>query len=50
MTFLRTLLRIYEKKFNSKELEKKSFLAARAALSLQGSCFWGITLGLKIVF
>jgi hypothetical protein len=33
-----------------KSLKTKSFLAARAALSSQGFCFWGITLGLKIAF
>jgi hypothetical protein len=29
---------------------KKSFLAARVALSSQGFCFWGIIPGLKIEF
>jgi hypothetical protein len=33
-----------------KSLKTKSFLAARAALSSQGFCFWGITPGLKIEF
>jgi hypothetical protein len=31
-------------------LKTKSFLDARAALSSQGFCFWGITPGLKILF
>jgi hypothetical protein len=29
---------------------QKSFLATQAAISSQGFCFWGITLGLKIEF
>jgi hypothetical protein len=33
-----------------KSLKTKSFLAARAALSSQGFCFWGITPRLKIEF
>jgi hypothetical protein len=35
---------------SQKGLKTKSFLAAQAALSSQGFCFWGITLGLKIAF
>jgi hypothetical protein len=33
-----------------KSYKKKSFLAARAALSSQGFCFGGITPKLKIAF
>jgi hypothetical protein len=33
-----------------KGFKKKSFLTARAALSSQGFCFWGLTPGLKIEF
>jgi hypothetical protein len=33
-----------------KSFKTKSFLDARAALSSQGFCFWGITPGLKIAF
>jgi hypothetical protein len=32
-----------------KSLKEKSFLAARAALSSQGFCFWGIAPRLKIL-
>jgi hypothetical protein len=33
-----------------KNLKTKSFLVARATLSSQGFCFWGITPELKIEF
>jgi hypothetical protein len=33
-----------------KSFLKIIFLAARAALSSQGFCFWGVTHGLKIEF
>jgi hypothetical protein len=42
MICLKTLLRIYEKISNSKKLKINKKLAARATLSSEGLCFWGI--------
>jgi hypothetical protein len=42
------LLRIYEKKANSKKFKIKSFLAAQVVLSSQGFCFYSITFKPKI--